>query len=63
MSTVWNIQKTSAKSEGSKQNAGKESDFRQNYTEDLDFSKEVKWGMDPLQACVLLQKVRTGKLQ
>ena len=27
---------------------------------DSDFSKEVKWGMDPLQAVVLLQKVRTG---
>ena len=41
-------------------NAEKESNFRENYTQGLDFSKEIKWGMDPLQAVVLLQKVRTG---
>ena len=31
---------------------------RENYGQKLDFSREVKLGMDPLQACVLLTKVR-----
>ena len=30
---------------------------RENYGQKLDFSREVKLGMDPLQACVLLVKV------
>ena len=33
-------------------------DKRENYGQKLDFSREVKLGMDPLQACVLLTKVR-----
>ena len=31
---------------------------RENYGEELDFSREMELGMDPLQACVLLVKVR-----
>ena len=31
---------------------------RENYGQELDFSREIKLGMDPLQACVLFTKVR-----